>query len=351
MKYHVKKIRLAMVLVVLFSIAFAFLLSPLAKIPLLLEEQAVEQETDIVKNTITEDLLRLQKTANVIADSNVLNRYIQNNDSFGLLGILTDELKKNDVGLLMALNQEGIILARTHNQSLRGDYIFDTTNFGTALYQEGNISSVEESTQLPLFLVAGATFLEKEDIGGAILAGYLTDSEYAERIKRENLRSDTQIIFYSNEKGIVGHTFDDERIGDILHSNFDATFTKIDFDTISSSVDRVLLDGRQYHLRHHSLQGISDNKGGFIVLVEHNVLFEYGEDLVVSVISTLIFGLLLLLVLNYTILKKLYNTFRNANKIVLFLLISPALIFFFILVNKLDDARTHFSKSFFSLVT
>lgn len=337
MRDHVRKIRYVVAVLTLFAVTGAIILLPLAKVPSLLEKRKVDRDVTIVHSAIAADLLRLQKSADGIAASGVLNRYIQNNDSFGLLGLLNDERGADDIGFLAAADKEGIILAQTENQSLRGGYIFDTTHFGALLYKDKKIASVEETQQFPLSLMAGATLSDEGDMTGAIVAGQLVDSAYARKLKNNDLDPDTEIIFYSNEKGIVGHTFDDEHVDDILHSNFDVTVSKIDLGAITTSVDRVLLNHQEYSMRSMTLPGPDGSRGGFIILVKHNVLFQYAENVILAIIATLVFVLLLLFALNYSSLKWLYNTFRQTNKALLFLSVLPFILFFFVLANKLEE--------------
>lgn len=336
---RVKKIQRVMVVLTLFILTSALILLLLVKIPSFLEKRKVDRDVAIVNSVITADLLRLQKSANSIATSGVLNRYIQNNDSFALLALLNDKRQADDIGFLVAADKKGIILARTENQSLRGGYIFDTTRFGALLYEDKTVATVEETQQFPLSLMAGATLSLEGDMAGAIIAGQLIDSGYAQKLKHNYLDSDTQIIFYSNEKGIVGHTFDDERVGDILHSNFDVTVSKIDLGAVTMLTDRAILDNQEYVMRSMSFPGPDGSKGGFIILVKHNVLFHHAGNAILSIVATLVFALLLLFALNYSSLKWFYNTFRQTHTAFLFLVSLPFLLSFYVLAHKFEEMQ------------
>src|SRR3989344_4292097 len=153
---------------------------------------------------------RLLVSSREIAESGVLNRYIKDRNLIDLFAILTDEKARRGVGDMVVTDAEGIVLSRTQVPARRGDFVFETTDWGKALAAGETVSAVMEGRAWPLVLMGGTRIEENGKLVGTILSSEIVTDGLVRNLANKYLINQAQVALYARKSGVVGSSFEPE---------------------------------------------------------------------------------------------------------------------------------------------
>jgi len=167
---------------------------------------------------------------------------------------------------LSAMNvtdSEGVVLMRTQVTSRNGDYLFQTTPYGQKVAEGTPVVSIEHGSALPLLIIAGHPVTDHGQTVGAVFGGYSIDDAYAHDFRNRYLNDTDNLIFYSNQDGVVGTTFEASGTRPLLAAYFN---TGSDWIQKGLSDREVIIEGKVYFVRNIVFNGLNGSPGGVLVL-------------------------------------------------------------------------------------
>jgi hypothetical protein len=231
---------------------------------------------------------------------------------------------------MLATDEEGIVLSRTGETSLQGNYIFLTTSWGRALLDGKDVKSFEKGISLPLIMVAGDFIKKNGEVIGSLFSGYSLDNEYAVRFKEQYLSKRANLAFYTREEGVVGTSFKNKETVKLANAYFN-----IGSELISKNLPdlkkEIQIEGKYYFVKNIIFSGIEESPGG--ILVFYPSPHQY-QSLGLAIIVLLIF-----LLVEPRIHHSLFDHSIKRKKHVIILSISSLIIFltsFYVTFYKLD---------------
>ncbi len=180
----------------------------------------IEKHHSVIKKVLVEKLDYLLENSIKISKNENIKKFISNHDATSLLNKLSEEIKQNNIQTMLIADKLGEAITRIPASIQRGDNVFIINSFGRQLVKDEEIKVFDGGLTRPLLMVGGKLIKENNQIEGAIFSGQSLDDEYAQYLKDNKLHKNDNIIFYSNEKGIVGSTFKDEKIKKLLYSYY-----------------------------------------------------------------------------------------------------------------------------------
>jgi hypothetical protein len=172
------------------------------------DQDAVWRGSVRVEGGIANDAKYVGTQTSEIARISDVVTFIQNGNVLNLLSVLQDEAKNKKLSGVIAIGDDGVVIARTVMVAERGDYFFDTNPVGRKLANKEETTSVERLMAWPLGIESGRLIDRGGETVGAVVGTLFLDDAYAQSLKEKYIPEDAEIIFYSNEKGIAGTTFD-----------------------------------------------------------------------------------------------------------------------------------------------
>lgn len=278
----------------------------------------IKNEISHTEKSLNQELEHVAEQTKQIAESGILNPYIEKRDILNILSFLNDEKKNRDLGIILATDKEGVALTRTEVVAVRGDNLFQTTFWGRALSQGIEVASIEKGRPLPLIMVAGQLIKKDGETIGSLFSGYSLDGEYAAKFKGRYLNKGTQLAFYTREEGIVGSTFQNQKTIQLLNAYFGIGSDLI-LENLPELTKEVQIDGKYYFVKNIVFPGIEESPGGVLIFCQSSHIL---QSLGFGTSVLLIFFLLEILI--YTAFFKNFITRKKHNII---LIISSLIIF------------------------
>jgi len=187
---------------------FVFLLPFLGRAVSIYHKDAVWRGSVRVEKGIVNDEKYVGTQTAEIARIPDISTFIQSGNVLNLLSVLQDEAKNRKLSGVIVTGDDGVVIARTVMVAERGDYFFDTSPVGRKLANKEETTSIERLMTWPLGIESGRLVKRGEEMVGAVIGTLFLDDAYAKSLKEKYLSEDAEIVFYSNEKGITGTTFD-----------------------------------------------------------------------------------------------------------------------------------------------
>jgi len=291
------------------------------------------------EQSLNQEMEYVAKQTKEMAESGVLNLYIENKDILNLLSLLDDKKKNRDLGSILVTDEEGIVLSRTESIGMRGDNIFQTTFWGRALYEGEEAVFIEKGKPSPLVMIAGQFIMEKGKNIGALFSGYSFDNEYAVKFKERYLNEGTHLMFYTKEEGIVGTTFQNLKTNQLLNAYFSIGSDLI-IEKSFQLTKEVKIDGKYYSVKNIIFTGIEESPGGILIFSQNSHIFQ-----------SLGFGIGVLLIFLFLEIIIYTNFFKNhiTRKKYNIILIGCSLIIFLITTSvcfyELNEDAINLKKS------
>ncbi len=170
---------------------------------------------------LASELHHLTTQGDLIAQNELLQRYMRDDDPYKILTVLNAERERRSIGLMGVADNRGIIISRTRSSSSRGENTFLISPQGRAVAAGGRPASIEVSSFDPtqVLMTTGRQIASGTSTIGALFANNLLDNTYARSFKEKYLFDGLQVVFYTKGYGIYGSSFDDET-SRIIRSHF-----------------------------------------------------------------------------------------------------------------------------------
>ena len=298
----------------------------------------IKNEISHTEESLHKELKYIVEQTKQIAELDTITQYIEKKDTLNILSLLNNERKNRDIGIILATDKEGVVLARSKNVSVQGDNIFQTTLWGRALSKGVEVASIEKGKSLPLIMVAGQLIKKGEETIGSLFSGYSFDDEYAFRFKERYLKKETHLIFYTKEEGIVGNTFQNEKTIQLLNTYFGIGSDLI-VENLFELTEEVEIDGKYYFVKNIVFTGIEESPGGVLIFCESHHIF---QSLCFGTIVLLIFLLLQILIYAFSfknsVIRKKYNIVLIISSLIIFLIVASTSFY------KLNKYTINFKK-------
>lgn len=268
----------------------------------------------VIQNSFNQELqLVLQKTKRVVSDGTI-DQYIISNDQAGALTALQKIGKKYQMTALVAVNKDGVAIARLASPR-NGDYVTLTTPWGRNMIQGQSAVMVGEGRNYPLMINADVPIIRNGQIIGGLIGSEILNDTYALNFQKKYLHSGEQIVFYSEKIGLYGNSFTDSETKENVKNYFNGGTSWVKNNINNSISSRFNINGKVYHLRNIPLKDIDGNQVGGII-----IFFPVKAQL--SYLTGIVAGLLILLWLIIHALRK-----HKKNKPLLFGLLIIIVIF------------------------
>jgi len=298
----------------------------------------VKNEISHTEKSLNQELKYVAEQTKQIAESGIINQYIEKRDTLNILSLLNDEKKNRDIGIILTTDKEGVVLARTEDVGVQGDNIFQTTFWGRALHKGIEVASIEKGRLLPLVMVTGQLIKKDKETIGSLFSGYSFNDEYAAKFKGRYLNEGTHLVFYTKEEGIVGSTFQNQKTIQLLNAYFGIGSDLI-IENLFELTKEVKIDGKYYFVKNIIFNGIEESPGGVLIFCQSSHIF---QSLSFGTIVLLIFLLLEILIYTFSpkdfITRKKHNTILMISSLIIFL-IATSLSFY-----KLDRDTINLKK-------
>lgn len=245
-----------------------------------------------VSAAFTQESEALLAHAHALAEGGTLQAYIEQGDILNLTALLEGEQEKRKVDNILVTDAQGVVLTRTKSLAKRGDFIFQTTNWGRVLGQGETVATIDESIAWPLTAIGGYPLKTSAGTPGAVVVQNVLDSAYAERLSSRYLKDGARLAFYTSEHGIVGDSFNDEEVSALLAVYFSHGS---DLAQGAHMDEEVRIKGAGYLIKNIVFEGAQESPGGALVFFPRHFLY---QSAIFSVILTLIFFLFILLAIS-----------------------------------------------------
>ncbi|MDP4178751.1 MAG: methyl-accepting chemotaxis protein [Bacillota bacterium] len=259
---------------------------------------------DLKKNSIN-TALQLSYNPNVI-------KAIESKDTQTIINTLKPIIEKSDIEFVTVTDENGTVLARTHEPDKKGDSVSNQINVKTALNGTAN-SQIEAGTQVKLAARSGAPIKnENGKIIGAISVGYRLDTNNIVDYIKTNLGCDASIFLgdtrisstiTKNGKRIIGTKINTD-IGKVVFSN-------------KKYIGNTNINGINYNVAYSPILGENNKVIGVIVTAKDKTQTDVYKinfivsSIAISLVLFLIFGIALYIYINIIITKPLIRCVQH----------------------------------------
>ncbi len=230
----------------------------------------VGKQVSKVDDVVKKEFEYISQQRQEIIESKVFDDALIEGDPSKILDIAQFEVKKRELDYIVVTDKNGFVLARTHLPNQIGDNVFQTTAQGVKIGRGETVTAVVRGAKKPLALSSASVVLDEGKVIGSVILGYLIDDSFANRIKEKYLNPNSQVIFYTSKRGLVGSSFNDDEVSRLL-SIFFSVGSDIVTRKVSQLDDELKIDGRYYMTRNLVFPGIDNQSpGGAIVFLPDN---------------------------------------------------------------------------------
>jgi hypothetical protein len=213
----------------------------------------------------------LEKTKLAASEKKIINHIAENNAD-GALGELANLAKKYNLTTMVAVNKDGVAIARTPSDRT-GDFVFQTTPWGKEAARGREAVLVDQGRSYPLIINSAVPIINDEEVEGAVFGGYILNNEYSKKFKEKYLKTKEEVAFYSVKTGIYGTSFEDRDTEQLFKLLFN-----YGSDEIQSGGGGLIrgkhfkINGSIFHIGNTEIYDIDGNKVGgmFLVIPVHN---------------------------------------------------------------------------------
>lgn len=224
---------------------------------------------DNVQAGVAQDLSYLKEQGDAVANNNLLQKYLIEQNSEKLIEITKKEVFARKIGLMGVADKDGILLSRTKSVGSLGNNAFITTPHGRAVDRSGVVESIEISGFDPtqLLMTTGRKIIQDDQMIGALFANYLMDDAYAIRFRDNFLSYGVEVAFYTSEFGIYGNSFSDIETRKLINSYFHSSSEWI---KNGSSKKTISFNNNDfYFIENIVFPGLEQSPGGALIFIPH----------------------------------------------------------------------------------
>lgn len=248
------------------------------------DKNTLTKKVSSIESSFDQELkVTLEKTKQATGEGEI-NKYIASNDVTNVSEFLRELATKYHFSGMVAVNKEGVALARLAS-SKTGDYVAQTTLWGRRAAQGESVVTIGIGRSLPLLINAAVPIIEDGEVQGALYGAQILNNAYAIDFKKKYLREEEEMAFYSKEIGIYGNSFENPEIQPILKSYFNNGTFWVQSGRSELGVVRFRLDGKVYHIGNIPLHDIEGNfVGGMLIFFPVNPYLSHTPNGIIALI-------------------------------------------------------------------
>ncbi|HSE34741.1 MAG TPA: cache domain-containing protein [Candidatus Paceibacterota bacterium] len=224
------------------------------------------KRTEAFHAVLRGDLAYVEAQARQAAESDPLELAIARRDRERALVILDAEMRRRNLGTMVAVDRDGIALARVPAIGSYGDYVSETQPWGRDAAR-GDVSvMIGKGRTYPLVMIAAAPVMDGAQVRGAVYAGYRLDSTYAGSLV-DRVGHEIEVVFYSMDNGMIGSSVTDPERIRLLEGSLN-----VGSDWVRHGLPEAWIDlgGTRYFVKNIQFvdpDGVDRTIGGALVLV------------------------------------------------------------------------------------
>lgn len=241
---------------------------------------------------------------------------IKQKDTDIILKTLEPLINNSDMDFITITDEKGVVLARTHDKSKKGDSVLGQTNIQNALKGKAN-SQVESGTSVKLSVRSGIPVKDNNGkIIGVISLGYRLDTNKVVDYIKSNLNCDAT-IFLGDTRIATTIKKDGKRvIGTKLNSN-------IAKNVLSGShyVGEADIIGKTYDTSYDPIIGVNNKVSGILFVGKDKSISKgfkrdfISSNLIIGIIAILIFGSAIYIFINLKLSRPLKEIVRHFDNL------------------------------------
>ncbi|MCD4760883.1 hypothetical protein K8R42_03225 [bacterium] len=300
-------------------------------------ENTSKKYIQLLDDYIENDINKLRQDAQEMSKMEDVRQYIKENNTIKLAEILNHEKQVRELNMMLATNKDGVAIYRGLLQLHRGDYIFQNNDWGHELAKGNRVNAVVKGPNIPLFLTSAEPIMENGKVMGSISASTRLDDEYAINIKENFFANGTEVLFYSNEAGLIATSSDlqdqetkKNEIRLLLNNYFNTTNNNLPDKGLPAFAN---IDGKKYYISMLVFPGIESSPGSAFLLIPHKCDF-------FIILFSLIFGLAFVatVTIHTNRKNKIWATKKKVNKKYYLIITIAALIIFVVSYTIINNA-------------
>lgn len=246
----------------------------------------VEKEMPRIEQDLSDEMTAaLVKTKAMVAE-HVIDAYIAHDDLINTSNILKDLAKKYDFSGMVAVNEEGVVLARLASPRI-GDYVFQTTPWGRAAANGQTVVMVGEGRNFPLLISSAVPIMQNQKVAGALFGSYILDNQYAQTFKKKYLHTDEEVVFYSNKTGLTGTSYSDIETERLLKIYTDQASDAVRQTQSGLLAEQLRIGNTTFHVLNIKLANPNGTVGGMLILIPIGTTFTYIVASILGIILSL----------------------------------------------------------------
>lgn len=189
-------------------------------------------------------------------------------DTLGLVGALINQSSVRDVGSVLVTDKYGFTLARSRSVAIRGDNVFQASAIGKVFTEHYFASGFNRGRYSPLSIGVGFPLWNARQIQGSIFAFKTITDDYAKEFRDAYLKSDIEIAWYRDDRGIVASSFSDQKAKEIIGRYFDrATLASKDVMLLQFIDHPIRINGKSYMLAEHEIESLEEGTQGLFYFI------------------------------------------------------------------------------------
>jgi hypothetical protein len=208
-----KRLIITSFILLAFSVVFVLFITPFLNNSIKNKQYNHIQTEKITLDQFDQESDRLEEFLKTFKDnpSILKNLQIRNSDTLGLTTLLFTQSIKNNIDSLTITDGRGVVLARTSSQTISGDYLFDTTQYGKLLSEGKEVKIIGyELEGAKLSILVGLPIINNDKIViGSIVATREINKNFLQEKILPLLNKDLHIAVYDQENGIETSTYSD----------------------------------------------------------------------------------------------------------------------------------------------
>lgn len=250
------------------------------------ESLSANRTLEKVQNGIEADKNFAEDQTELVVANGRIPELIAKQDVLGLVAALQEEAATKQLNSMVAVNDEGVALARYPVASSRGDFVAQTTPWGRAAAQGKPLTTVGVGRNFPLILTSAQPILRDGSVKGAVYGGFWFNDDYAQRFKQVYFGDGAtiEVAFFTETDGIVGSSFISDKARSAVAANFSGGSDLVR----AADIQKRIRLGDQHYLVKKVAIDTAENEiygGAFVFVPQNRTVQQYA----LSVIFGLVF--------------------------------------------------------------
>jgi hypothetical protein len=245
------------------TLMFTTLIGHLPKLIGFVTGQTSIGRTEQIATYVQDELQFLLRHARELSKSQELIDAIGVRDTNRIAALAESEGNRRGIDGILVTDREGIAFSRSFATEIRGDYTFHTSPWGERLSRGEEVIAVDRGAIHPLMIFAGVPIYDGSEMVGTIVAAFPLYDEYVQRFRDTHLQPEEEVIFYRQDGGLIGSSFDNPSDRRAAVAYFSSGS---DFIQCCKKSELLRFGDKTYVNGNVLLPGVTEDIGGMIVL-------------------------------------------------------------------------------------